>query len=309
MSIWLFFVQFLTARAVPLAIRHGGTLDKGLLQTLGQKAVAVTTVPPALLYSLAFRETNMLEQINRAKQTLQEAEWRLGNITASMANATVKLTSINASLAIDTTLMNSTRSTMENMKVNLSRDVLEGKYNATMARLDTMNKSAQNISVTFGAAKGAKPDTKDIDAKFEALNMTVLLNGTAVNRVLTNFSRLETAISFNVTEYVKWMVGRETEAVFQHVGNRFGELVENGTKSLKDRPCDLIPNETLCMNQTNASTAAAAKTTAFLQVASEHSKVAVETKRRSRINPEKGTAPALRQVALMLVALSAAMPM
>lgn len=269
MSTWLLIVQFLAAKAALLARfhDHGGAQDSRLHRAAATTTAAPkgTTVPPAFLAHLALREANLQEQIDRAKQTLGEAEWRLGNITASMNNVTAKLTAINVTLAGDSSLMTGTKSIIQNLNTLYSRQILEAKNNQVVAQIAAVNATAQNISVMFGAAKGKKPDTKDITAKFEALNTTVLLNGSSVEAVLDNFSKMEATLAFNVSEYVHHVVERHTEEVFRNISAKFSDVLAKNTKSLDaGRPCDLVPNMTLCKNQTNATTAK--KATTFLQV-------------------------------------------
>jgi len=263
MSVWLFFVQVYTVIAVPLISRRAGAYyqyDDKLYEKLAARSTiaATTTIPPAFLSNLAFREANLQEQIDRAKRTLQEGEWRLGNITASMANANVSLKALTSTLSYDKTLMNGTKSIITNLVTHYSRNILETKYNNTQTLLKSLNASAQNISKVFGAAKGKAASTKDINKTMEDLRVTILLNGTAVSQVLANFSKMEDILSHNVSEYVKYMVNRDGEDVFRHIGSKFEELLNNQTRAIKaGRLCDLVPNMTEC-NKT--------KKTTFLQV-------------------------------------------
>eukprot|EP00746_Dinoflagellata_sp_MGD_P000028 gnl/MRDRNA2_/MRDRNA2_100052_c0_seq1.p1 gnl/MRDRNA2_/MRDRNA2_100052_c0~~gnl/MRDRNA2_/MRDRNA2_100052_c0_seq1.p1 ORF type:complete len:290 (+),score=39.24 gnl/MRDRNA2_/MRDRNA2_100052_c0_seq1:92-961(+) len=257
----LFSVQVLTAIAVPLVFRQGGTRNDGLYRKLlATTTPAPTTVPPAFLANLAFREANLQEQIDRARRTLQEGEWRLGNLTASMGRANASLKVITNTVSYDNTLMNGTKSIITNLVTHYSRNILEGKYNQTQALLKSINATAQNISQVFGAAKGQAASTKDVNKTIADLEVTILLNGTAVNEVLTNFSKMEEVLSHNVSEYVKWRVNRDGEDVFRHISAKFEDLLNNQTNALKaGRLCDLVPNITEC-NKTNATSA-----TTFLQ--------------------------------------------
>jgi len=263
MSIWIFCAQVLPVIAITFDSKLASVFREGTqIGRLHAKLAATTTVPPAFLRNLAFREANLQEQIDRAKQTLQEAEWRLGNITASMSNATVALQSINNTVKSDQSLMNGTSSLIANLRTHYTRSILEGKYNNTQNQLKLLNKTAQNVSTQFGAAKGSAASTKDISATLEALKRTVLLNGSAVNQVLKNFSKMEDVLSMNVSEYIKWRVERDGEDVFRHIEAKFEVLLKNQTEALKQgRECDLVPNITECKN----STANTSKAKTFLQ--------------------------------------------
>jgi len=288
MSIWLLFASILSTGAVPSAHRQRGTLDNVLHQSFGQRlavatvAQATTTVPPALLHALAFREANLQEQIDRANQTLRESEKRLADILASMGNVTVSLKQLNATVDADKILMNGTSSIITDLNMHYSRAILEEGLNATKTKLAAINKTAQNISAVFGANKGAAPDTTDINKKFEDLKATVLLNGTEVAKVLHNFSKIEDVLQYNVSEWINISIEHQIDGVFDNISEKFAQLINGQAKSLKERPCDLVPNITNCKNRTNstaaASTASAstastassstASATGFLQVSS-----------------------------------------
>lgn len=262
------------AGAVPSALRLGGAKNKLLravadaqenfFKTLHkQQAVATTTpaattVPPAFLRALAFREANLQEQINLANRTLNEDEKRLADITASVQNVTANIGILNATVAADKQLMTGTTSILTHIQTYNSRTILEGKYNNVAGKLAQANLTAKNISVAFGAAKGAKADTKSIEQKFEALNTTVLLNGSSVAELLNNFSQMEEVLSYNVSEYIYMTVERHTEDIFRNISQRFADMVESQTKAIKEnRPCDIV-NITLC-NLTNATKAATSR--------------------------------------------------
>lgn len=248
MSIWLFFIRTLMVAAVPLALRQGGAEDNRLL------SAPATTVPPALIYAVAFREANLQEQINRAKQTLEEDERRLDHITAATTNVTNKLAQITATVAADQSLMTGTSSIITNLQTHYSRQLLETKYNATLARMTAGNLTLQNVSETFTGAKGKKTDTTDINKQVQALNETVTLKGADVAEVLDNFSKIEDVLSMNVSEFVKWTVERNTEDVFRNISNKFSNLVGANAKLMNaGKYCDIVPNITLC-NKTNATT-------------------------------------------------------
>jgi len=284
MSIWLVLALFLAARAVPLAHRRGGTLDKVLYQrfakTSRQKVGATTTVPPAFLHALAFREANLQEQIDRANQTLHDAEKRLSEITSGMTNVTALIKKINATVNADKSLMNGTSSIIKNLQTQYSGVILEGKLNATKARLAAINATAQNISTIFGANKGAKADHTDINKKLKDLNEIILLNGSQVEEVLNNFSKMEKVLRYNVSEWIEVSMEHQVDGVMDNISERFASLVKSQGTSLKERPCDLVPNITNCVNSTaNATKASTATAAGFLQVLNDWEKVAIHRQR------------------------------
>merc|ERR1719161_2982098 len=96
---------------------------------------------------------------------------------------------ISNTVTADKALMSGTSSIIANLQAHYSREILEGKYNATQTRFALANATVKNVSAVFnGGSKGG--DTKDINTKVDDLKKLILLNGSDVAELLDNFTKM-----------------------------------------------------------------------------------------------------------------------
>merc|ERR1719388_451066 len=74
------------------------------------------------------------------------------------------------------------------------------------------------------------------------MNRTLLINGTKIRESFDNFSNVELASSFNVTEYLNLQVSDEVNGIFGRILGDFSKFIETNTRAIASgKLCDMVP--------------------------------------------------------------------